>query len=236
MTLPELIGIIGAMPEELEELLGVLENAQEQREGAFTLYRGTLEGHDVLLAECGIGKVNAAALTQLLIIQGVSGIIFTGVAGAVDPSLKVGDLVVSTDALQHDLDVTSLGYDLGRVPGEPLSWQADEGLLELALSAAKEIEGVQVVSGRIVSGDQFIASPEKVTQLRETFSAVCAEMEGAAVAQICARAEVPFVIIRSISDTADHDAEVNFREFTPLAAKRAKQVVRGMLNALHPSS
>lgn len=227
-----LTGIIGAMPEEIEALLDVLEGTRKEQVGAFTLYWGTLEGHDVCLAECGIGKVNAAALTQLFVMQKVDKVIFTGVAGAVSPELKVGDIVVSTDALQHDLNVTALGYELGQVPGEPLSWQADEELLELALSAAREIEDVQVVSGRVVSGDQFIADAGKVTQLRETFGAVCAEMEGAAVAQMCAKAGVPFVIIRSISDTANHEAEVNFREFTPLAAKRAKWVVRGMLRQL----
>ena len=220
------------MPEELEELLSVLEEVQEEREGAFTLFRGRLEGQEVLLAECGVGKVNAAALTQLFVTKEVTRVIFTGVAGAVDPTLKVGDLVVSTDALQHDLDVTALGYNLGQVPGEPLSWQADETLRDLALEAAQGLEEVKTISGRIVSGDQFIASAEKVAQLRETFSAACAEMEGAAVAQVCAKAKIPFVIIRSISDTADHEAEVNFREFTPLAAKRAKRVVREMLEAL----
>ena len=230
--MPQLTGIIGAMPEELEELLGVLENTQEEQRGSFTLYRGTLDGQEVLLAECGVGKVNAAALTQLLIMQEVERVIFTGVAGAVDPTLKVGDIVVSTDALQHDTDVTALGYELGQVPGEPLAWEADETLRDLALEAAQRLEEVKTLAGRVVSGDQFIADADKVAQLRETFGAACAEMEGAAVAQVCAKAAIPFVIIRSISDTADHDAEVNFREFTPLAAKRAKRVVRGMLGAL----
>ncbi len=227
-----LTGIIGAMPEELEELLDVLENTQEEQRGAFTLYRGTLDGQEVLLAECGVGKVNAAALTQLLVTQEVERVIFTGVAGAVDPTLKVGDIVVSTDALQHDTDVTALGYELGQMPGEPLAWGADETLRDLALEAAQYLEEVKVLAGRVVSGDQFIADADKVAQIRETFGAACAEMEGAAVAQVCAKAAIPFVIIRSISDTADHDAEVNFREFTPLAAKRAKRVVRGMLGRL----
>ena len=227
----KLTGIIGAMPEELEELLNVLENTQKEQRGAFTLYRGTLDGQAVLLAECGVGKVNAAALTQLLVMQ-VERIIFTGVAGAVDPTLEVGDIVVSTDALQHDTDVTALGYELGQVPGEPLAWEADERLRDLALEAAQRLEEVKTLAGRVVSGDQFIADADKVAQLRETFGAACAEMEGAAVAQVCAKADVPFVIIRSISDTADHQAEVNFREFTPLAAKRAKRVVRGMLGRL----
>lgn len=227
-----MIGIIGAMPEELEALLEILEYRQERMQGGFTLYQGTLASKPVLIAQCGEGKVNAAALTQLMLMQGVTRIIFTGVAGAVDPSLKVGDIVISSDALQHDLDVTALGYELGQVPGEPLSWPADPTLRDLAVRAAKAFTDVTVITGRIVSGDQFIASVEKVAWLRETFGAACAEMEGASVAQVCARAKIPFVIIRSMSDTADHDAKVSFREFTPLAAGRAKTLVRYMLELL----
>jgi adenosylhomocysteine nucleosidase len=225
-------GIIGAMPEELDALLELLEEVQERRHGAFTLYQGTLVGKPVLMALCGIGKVNAAALTQLMLMQGVTHVVFTGVAGAVDPSLEVGDIVISTDALQHDLDVTALGYALGQVPGEVLSWAADPALRNLAMQAAAVLTDVNVVTGRIVSGDQFIASVDKVAWLHQTFGASCAEMEGASVAQVCAKAGVPFVIIRSMSDTADHDASISFREFTPLAANRAKQLVRHMLELL----
>jgi adenosylhomocysteine nucleosidase len=230
--LSPMIGIIGAMTEELEALLENLQNRQDVQHGPFILHSGSLEGKQVLLAQCGIGKVNAAALTQLMILQKVDRIIFTGVAGAVDTSLRVGDIVISTDALQHDSDVRALGYKLGEVPGESFSWQADEGLLELAFTAARTLEGINVIKGRILSGDQFIASVEKVNELRETFQGACAEMEGAAVAQVCSKWNIPFVIIRSMSDSADHDATVNFREFTPLAAARAKQVVRLMLQKI----
>jgi adenosylhomocysteine nucleosidase len=227
-----MIGIIGAMTEELELLLETLQNKQSVQHGPFTLYTGTLEGQKVLLAQCGIGKVNAAALTQLLILQQVEKIIFTGVAGAVDASLNVGDIVISTDAVQHDSDVRPLGYNLGEVPGESLSWQADETLRDLAFKAAQTVQGINVIKGRVLSGDQFIASAEKVKELREIFNGACAEMEGAAVAQICSKWNIPFVIIRSISDNADHSANVDFREFTKVAANHAKQVVRGMLQTL----
>ncbi len=227
-----MIGIIGAMAEELEVLLENLQDKQTTQHGPFTLHEGTLEGQKVLLAQCGIGKVNAAALTQLMILQHVSKIIFTGVAGAVDKTLKVGDIVISTDAVQHDSDVRALGYQLGEVPGETLSWQADETLRELAFDAAQTIQGINVIKGRVLSGDQFIASAEKVRELREVFNGACAEMEGAAVAQICSKWQLPFVIIRSMSDSADPDAQVNFREFTKVAAARAKQVVRLMLQKM----
>jgi len=224
--------LVGAMEEELEALLAAVERPYGLRLGPFEVTGGVLDGHDVLLAHCGIGKVNAAALTQALLAHGAVRVVFTGVAGAVQPGLRVGDLVVSTDAVQHDVDVTALGYEPGRVPGEPLSWAADPGLRRIALEAAAEIEGVQTVSGRVASGDEFVADAGRVRALRERFGAACAEMEGAAVAQVCARWGVPFVIIRSISDTADHSAQVDFRSFTPLAASRAKHVVRGILRRL----
>lgn len=220
------------MHEELEALLADVEDGRREELGPFAVTYGRLEGRPVVLAHCGIGKVNAAVLAQALLARGVSRLIFTGVAGAVREGLRVGDLVVSTDAIQHDVDVTPLGYRLGEVPGEPLAWPADERLRELALSAAAELEDVQVVSGRVASGDQFIADGGRVRELRERFGAACAEMEGAAVAQVCAKWGVPYVIIRCISDTADHAAHVDFRSFTPLAAARAKRVVRGILRRL----
>jgi adenosylhomocysteine nucleosidase len=224
-----LFGVIGAMEEEITLLREMLHNAREEGVGGFTLFSGTLAGHAALLAQSGIGKVNAAALAQLLILRGVSHVLFTGVAGGLEPGLKVGDLVVSTDAVQHDVDVTALGYAPGEVPGEGASWPADEQLRALALSAAADLEGVRAVAGRVASGDQFVADRDKGRRLREIFGAACAEMEGAAVAQVCHKAGVPFVIIRSLSDSADEGAQTDFRTFTLLAAERAKRVVLGVL-------
>ncbi len=225
------------MAAELEQLLGALGEQETVQRGAYTLHKGVLGGKPVLVSQCGIGKVNAAALAQVFVLEGVSHVIFTGVAGGVAPGLKVGDIVVSRDALQHDADVRALGYARGEVPGEPLSWPADEALHAAALAAAgalPEVEAgdVEVVSGRVLSGDQFIADPEKVKFLFATFGGACAEMEGAAVAQICSRAGLPFVIVRSLSDSADGGAEVDFRSFTTLAARRAKAVVMGTLGRL----
>jgi adenosylhomocysteine nucleosidase len=227
-----MIGIIGAMDEEIEALLQDLKDRQDQHFGPFTLHVGSLEHKPLTLAKCGVGKVNAAALTQLMMLQDIDQIIFTGVAGALDPELNVGDIVISQDTLQSDLDVTALGYKLGEVPGETLTFVADLTLMQLAEKAARQVEGINVKVGRILSCDQFVASPEKSAWFRETFRGLCTEMEGAAVAQICAKWQVPFVIIRSISDSADHSAQVDFREFTVLAAMRAKQVVSGMLRQM----
>lgn len=227
-----MIGIIGALPEEIEQLLDAMTDTVTLSEGGFTLYQGRLEGKEVLLSQCGIGKVNAAMVTQLLLSHGAELIIFTGVAGGVDERLKVGDIVVSNDTVQHDVDVTGLGLERGQFPDEPVFWVADERLRQLAVQKAREQLDVMVLEGRVASGDQFIASPERVAWLRETFNAACVEMEGASVARVCAKWQTPFVIIRSISDTADDAAGGDYREFTPLAANRAKQVVRAMLKDL----
>ncbi|AFZ68707.1 5'-methylthioadenosine/adenosylhomocysteine nucleosidase [Deinococcus peraridilitoris] len=226
------IGIIGAMSQETELLCAELQHSDEREVMGFRFYAGQLDGQQVIVTQCGIGKVNAAMGTTALLSQGVSRVIFTGVAGGVHPSLKVGDMVVSTDCLQHDVDVQALGYAAGLIPGEALSWPADGELRKLAVQAARTVEGVGVLEGRVVSGDQFIASPQKAEWLRTTFGAVCAEMEGAAVAQVCARWNVPFVVIRSMSDTADHTANVDYSSFMPVVARRAKQVVREMLRGM----
>jgi adenosylhomocysteine nucleosidase len=220
------------MPEEIAALLDVLEERRDESLGALDFHRGRIEGQHVILARCGIGKVNAAATAQTLALLAPRALIFTGVAGAADRALAVGDVVVGTDAVQHDVDVTALGYEAGVVPGEPLSWSSAPALVELALAAAASIVDARVVTGRIASGDQFLADVARTGAVVEAFGAVCVEMEGAAVAQVCARAGLPFVIIRSISDGADFEAQVSFREFTVLAAGRAKRLVRSMLAML----
>ncbi len=227
-----MIAIIGAMPEEVAALLKLLEGRQEIKYPAFTLYKGLLGQHKVLIAQCGIGKVNAAALTQLVLMQGAKQVIVTGVAGAVAPDLKVGDIVISSDAVQHDVDVTGLGYKVGEVPGETLAYLADKYLQALALEATRRLENIKVVIGRVVSGDKFIHDIQMAKWLYKTFKASCAEMEGASIAQICFKWSVPFVIIRSISDNANQDAGIDFREFTPLAASRAKGIVSLMLQKM----
>jgi adenosylhomocysteine nucleosidase len=235
VTVERPLAVIGAMEEEVAPLRAAAVDAVEEGAGPYRWHRGTLDGVPVLLAACGIGKVNAAALTQALLGRGAGAVMFTGVAGGVDPGLRVGDLVVAHDALQHDVDVTPLGYEAGQVPGEPPVWAADPDLRDLVVSAAAEVaeaEGVHVIVGRVASGDAFVADPRRVADLRRRFAASCAEMEGAAVAQVCARWGVPWAIVRSVSDTADHDASVDFRAFTEVAARRAVAVVRAALRRL----
>lgn len=232
------------MTEEVERLRAGLRGATTVLTEPFLVQAGTLAGVPVLLAECGVGKVNAAALTQFLIGQGAKSLVFTGVAGAVSEDLSVGDVVIGDRAVQHDVDVTALGYALGHVPGAAPAWQADGDLVALAEAAARDVAGRDadrasdgapafgVTVGTVATGDQFIASAERSAALRASFAAVCAEMEGAACAQVCAAWGVPFVIVRSISDNANHTANVDFRSFTLLAARRAERIVTGMLARL----
>lgn len=232
------LAIVGAMPEEVAPLVGAAVGLVEERVGPFVFQRARLDGVPVLLATCGIGKVQAAALTQALLTRGAAAVLFTGVAGGVDPDLRVGDLVVAVDAVQHDVDVTALGYAPGQLPGHPVAWTADPALRDVVYAAAAALAasaGWRVVLGRVASGDRFVADPDQVARLRTDFGAACAEMEGAAVAQVCAAWGVPWAIVRSVSDTADHAARVDFRAFTAVAAARAVDVVRGTLARLSAS-
>ncbi len=229
------IGMIGAMDEEIALYLEAMNGVKETTRAGITYYEGEMEGKSVVLCKSGVGKVNAAVTTQML-IDGfqVDRVIFTGVAGAVHPDLNIGDIVVSTDCMQHDIDVTALGFQPGQIPfTDRWVWEADADLQKLAIEAGKDLEaGVNVVSGRILSGDQFVASREKVQWLHDQFNAHCTEMEGAAVGQVCAMNGVPFVVVRSMSDKADGSAHVNFVEFTKLASQRSYAIVAKMLRSI----
>ncbi len=230
------------MPEEVESLRAALEGASSETVGPFVVHFGSLGGGQVALAESGVGKVNAAALTHELLRRGSQRVVFTGVAGALAPELRPGDVVIGSSAVQHDVDVTGLGYRPGEVPGTGMVFEADPTLVRIATEAAAAAlageataaagRAPRIVTGRIASGDTFVAGSAQAAAIRERFDAVCAEMEGAACAQLCARWGVPFVIVRSISDSADHAAEVDFRRFTRLAAARSERIVAGVMESV----
>ncbi|MDN4595344.1 5'-methylthioadenosine/adenosylhomocysteine nucleosidase [Polycladomyces subterraneus] len=226
------IGVIGAMEEEVALFLEEMETEQVEEYAGIRYHRGRLAGADAVVCKSGVGKVNAAICTQILIDRfNVKAIVFTGVAGALHPDLDIGDLVISTSCQQHDMDVTALGFAPGQIPFQAVSvFPADERLIRLAEEAARRAADVKTVKGKVLSGDQFISSSEKVAELREKWEGVCVEMEGAAVAHVCYANRVPYVVIRSMSDRADHSANVNFAEFTKLAAERSCAIVREMLN------
>lgn len=228
------LGLIGAMTEEVDRFLNSMEQTHTHQHAGIDFTEGQFMGLSVVVCKSGVGKVNAAVCSQLLIDRfGVDAVVFTGVAGALDPSLTIGDLVISTECMQHDMDVTALGFDRGIIPYQEQSiFAADETLRELAVASGHELADRRVIAGRVLSGDQFIANREQVVELHEQLQGACTEMEGAAVAQVCAMNGVPFVVIRSMSDKADGSAHMNFAEFTRLAADNSYAMVEKLVARL----
>lgn len=225
-------GIIGAMDEEVDTLKQELENVKVTDIGWMEFYEGNLDGEDVVIVKCGIGKVNAGACAQVLITSfGVDRIINTGVAGSLDASIDIGDFVVSTDAVQHDFDLTAIGNQKGELDGiGSVSLPADETMMANAVSAIRECAPeVNVFEGRVCTGDQFISSDEQKRNITSEFGGLCCEMEGGAIAQICYQNNVPFAIIRAISDKADGSATVDYPTFEKEAAARCASIVHYMV-------
>ena len=234
------IGIIGAMEEEVISLKRKMEEGdtkeiQAKEMAGMSFFIGKIENTEVVVVRCGIGKVNAAICTQVLIDQfEVEKVINIGVAGGLHPDIEIGDIVISSDTVEHDMDVTAFGHEKGMIPRMDRSFfEADNRLVEIAKEAAKDLKGTfNVFTGRIASGDQFVSSMEVKDLIYSTFSAYCAEMEGAAIAHTCYLNKVPFVVIRSISDKADQSAEVNFDEFVHLAARNATTMIETMIKKI----
>lgn len=224
------VGLMGAMQEEIELLLAGMDNVKQHTYAGIHYAEGDIYGQHVVVCQSGVGKVNAAVTTQMLIEKfGVSKVIFTGVAGAVHPELEIGDIVVSTTCVQHDMDVTPLGFKRGEIPYQEVSaFPADLNLISMAEKACEQL-AVPLRKGIVLSGDQFIASKETVKRLYEELDGACVEMEGAAVAQVCYMNDVPFVILRGMSDKADGSAHVNFAEFTVKASHQSHKIVESML-------
>ncbi len=229
------IGIIGAMDEEVMTLKEKMDIKEVRSIASLEFYIGKLNNTSVVVVMGGIGKVNAAMCTQVLIdCFQVDAIINTGVAGALSDELEIGDVVISSDMVQHDMDATAFGYAIGQVPRlDVFSFKADEHLISVAERAADVLpQSTNVYVKRIVSGDMFIAGKEKKNWLVDKFDGFCTEMEGAAVAQVAHINKTPFVIIRSISDKADDSAEMNFEEFVNLAANNSCKMIEKMLELI----
>ena len=213
-----MIGIIGAMDSEVNTLFARMSSKEKINLNHLTFYKGKLYDKDVVIVKCGIGKVNAALCTQLLILNfKVSKIINTGIAGATGTGLKIYDFVVSTEAVYHDFDVQFFGYKPGQVPGMPEAFVADPSLVEATAAAFEQTDfsaNLKLSKGRIASGDQFISGNEKKSYIISTFHPQCVEMEGCAIAQTCYANNVPFVIIRCMSDTADDSVKETYSEET----------------------
>lgn len=229
------IGIIGAMEIEVNALKEQMNMTKVQTIASMNFYEGTYHQKPVVIVRSGIGKVNAAVCTQILIDRfGVGMVINTGIAGSLQAQINIGDIVVSTEALQHDMDATGFGYAPGVIPQMDLSvFPADLSLIELAVSMCHEVNpDIQIHPGRIVSGDQFISHHDKKEFIKSNFAGLCTEMEGAAIAQSAWLNHIPFVILRAISDKADGSAQMDYGEFEAKAAKHSFQLVDAMLMCL----
>lgn len=225
-------GIIGAMDEEVATLKEALTEDHVRIHAGMEFHEGKLDGMNVVVVRCSVGKVNAASCAQILIsVFGVDRIINTGVAGSLDARIDIGDIVVSTDAVQHDMDVTALGFARGEIPYSNMSvFPADEEMRKGAMQAVKAVApDIRAFEGRVCSGDQFIASHDQKEDIISAFGGLCCEMEGAAIAQVCCLNGTPYVIIRAISDKADDSEEVSYVEFEQAAAERCAAITRYMI-------
>jgi adenosylhomocysteine/aminodeoxyfutalosine nucleosidase len=226
------IGIMGAMVEEIEPLLEFLGDYESVEIADNRYYTANYKGLELIIAYSKIGKV-FASLTASTMIQkfGAEKLLFSGVAGAINPELKIGDLIAATKLCQHDLDITAFGHPFGFVPEGSVFVDSDKELLSLAKEVAKDMNK-PLLEGVIATGDQFVADENRKNWIGETFNADALEMEGASVAVVCDAFDVPFFILRSISDSADMDAGFSFDEFLESSAKESAQFITSMLDKM----
>jgi len=228
-----MIGIIGAMKQEVAILKALIAVQEVKKIMHVEFTVGTLHGKEVVLLESGIGKVNVAiAVTLLLDKFNVSQVINTGSAGGINADAEIGNVVISDKISYHDVDVTAFGYALGQIPELPAAFQADDHLI----AKAKQVltaSGTKFFVGQILTGDAFISRPEQLSKIKASFTeALALEMEAAAIAQVCQIANVPFIVMRALSDIAGKESQVAFEEFLPVAAKASSLVVEKLVQII----
>lgn len=226
------IGIIGAMEVEVAILKEKMEDVRIIKKASMDFYEGTLAGKKAVVVRSGIGKVNAGICAQILAdVFSVDAIINTGIAGSLNKDINIGDIVLSTDVVQHDMDATGFGYRKGQIPQMPVFFfEADEKLRKLAKGVCQEVNPeIQVFEGRIASGDQFVCDQDVKDRIVSEFSAYAAEMEGAAIGQAAYLNEIPFLVVRAISDKADGSAQMDYSEFEKAAVEHSVKLTLNML-------
>ena len=225
-----MIGIIGAMAVEIEKITALIQKKKEKTISGIKFVSGFIGKSEVITAVCGVGKVFAAVCTQTMILEyQPEFIINVGVAGGIAQCVKIGDIAVAGDVVQHDMDTSALGDPVGMISGiDEIYIPTDESITRSISLSIKEI-GINTVTGTIVSGDQFINNSEKKEYLRKAFSAVACEMEGAAIGHVCHINSVPFVVIRAISDVADDSSSMDFMKFVNTAADNSAKVIKHFL-------
>ncbi|TVQ71637.1 MAG: 5'-methylthioadenosine/S-adenosylhomocysteine nucleosidase [Oceanospirillales bacterium] len=224
---PLRVALIGAMDQEIELIKSAMNDVQLFNQAGYEFFQGQLQGADVVLLKSGIGKVNAAIGTTILLHEFTPDcVINTGSAGGFDPSLSVGDVVISDRVLHHDADLTIFGYQPGQLPGMPPAFIPDADLSTIAEKCISQFDGVNTVHGLIATGDSFMNAPERVAATRKTFPDIKAvEMEAAAIAQVCHRFDIPFIVIRALSDIAGKESNLSFKEFLETAATNSANMV-----------
>jgi adenosylhomocysteine/aminodeoxyfutalosine nucleosidase len=220
------------MEEELAPLLEMAQLEGVEEFGRNRYYFGKLGGRPVVMAYSKIGKVfSAITATTMVLKYQIGALIFSGVAGGIDPRLKIGDLVIATSLCQHDVDLTPFGHPPGYIPGGEVCYPTDLTLRRIGVEAAREL-GVPFLEGVIASGDQFIQDPARKREIWEQFQAVAIEMEGAAVGKVCWSFEIPFLVIRAISDSAGEGAAADFDKFLEESSWKSAQLVEKILQKL----
>lgn len=229
------IAVIGAMEEEVTILRSKLEQTNQEVIANCEFTSGFYEGKEVVLLKSGIGKVNAAMSTTILLDRFKPDVVInTGSAGGFHHSLNVGDIVISTEVRHHDVDVTAFDYEYGQVPNLPAAYKADSTLIKAAEDEASELGHIQVVKGTIATGDSFMSDPDRVAFIRGKFADLYAvEMEAAAVAQVSYQFNTPFVVIRALSDIAGKESEISFDQFLEQAAKHSTDLVLRMIKRIN---
>ena len=230
-----IIGIIGAMEEEVELLKEKMTDTVIIEKAGMKFVKGTLKGQTAVVVRSGIGKVNAGICTQILADEfQVGAVINTGIAGSLKAEINIGDIVLSTDTMQHDVDAREFGYPLGQIPRmETLTFLADEKLRKLAKEVCEEVNpDIQVFEGRVASGDQFVADKETKEKIIENTQAYCTEMEGAAIGQAAYLNKIPYLVIRAISDKADDSAHVDYPTFERQVIRHTVNLVSSMMERL----
>lgn len=225
-------GIIGAMDVEVALLKEAASITRKEIIADMEFCEGTLGNSEIVIVKCGVGKVNAGICAQLLITHfGVSEIINTGIAGSLNPELNIGDVVIALDCVQHDYDVTPINFARGEIPYTgKFAFESDSKLRQKALHAAKKAAPDRnIVEGRICTGDQFISTKAQKDLITNNFGGYCCDMESGAIAQVCYLNQIPFVIVRAVSDKANSQATIDFQEFTEVTARLSAQIVKLML-------
>lgn len=226
------IGIIVAMEEELESILDIMDNIEEKEIYGLTFKTGQIEKNKIIVVKCGVGKVNAARVTQILIDTfNVKCVINVGAAGALNPFLNIGDIVIGEKLIQHDFDITAFDHDKGYITGVGDYIYSDIELIEKFKKAANNLKekDYKIKTGIIATGDIFCTDIEMKNKIYSKFDADCVEMEGAAIAQVCYLDNIPFIVIRSISDSPNGNNEIDFDKFVELVSKRCANILREFL-------